>query len=385
MKNRFFPAAVSVLLGMSGLLGPAPFAGAQEVVKAVTSDEAISLVGQWRCQAVSQVDETLLSEKTDDSQWASVEAPGRWEVQKANPQGLPAVIYRRTVAVPAEWKGRQVGISAWFCGADSLVYVNGQEVDPAGPPNALYADVSSILRFEEENLIAVSTTGDGIRELAEAGPPLLGPIGQKTLTKVTRTTVSIPAQPRPLPANLFVPEGKTGLGLVIFASTGHADYSIKDDWRQLNDDLARRGYASLAVQFSRFTPEEFAAVLSYASSLGAVDQSRIALVGTMKAGRPAAMAAIASPGVRGLVLVSSAKVPEIAQMGDRPVLFVCGDRESSVPALAAARQMSEGLTGPHAIAALTSTASGVALLDTSWNGLREALLGWLDQQLKAGQ
>jgi hypothetical protein len=385
MNNPFFPVGVFVLLGMSGLLGPAPVAVAQDVVKAVASDGAISLAGQWRCQAVSQVDEALLSEKADDSGWASVEAPGRWDVQKANPQGLPAVIYRRTVDAPADWKGRQVGISAWFCGTDSLVYVNGQEVDPAGPPNALYADVSGILRYGEENLIAVSTTGDGIRELAEVGPPLLGPIGQKTLTKVNRTAVNIPVQPKPLPANLFVPEGKTGLGLVIFASTGHADYSIKDDWRQLNDDLARRGYASLAVQFSRFTPEEFAAVLSYASSLGVVDHSRIVLVGTMKASRPAALAAVASPGVRGLVLVSSAKVPEIAQMGDRPVLFVCGDLESSVPALAAARQMSAGLTGPHAIAALTSTASGVALLDTSWNGLRDAFLGWLDLQVKAAQ
>jgi hypothetical protein len=382
MKNRFLPAAGFVLLGVYGLLGPAPVAVAQDVVKAVAPDGAIDLAGQWRCQAVSQVDEALLSAKTDDSRWASVEAPGRWDVQKANPQGLPAVIYRRTVAVPADWKGRQVGISAWFCGTDSLVYVNGQEVDPSGPANSLYADVSSILRYGEENLVAVSTTGDGIRDLAEAGRSLLGPIGQKTLTKVTRTAVNVPFQPKPLPANLFVPEGKTGLGLVIFASTGHADYSIKDDWKQLNDDLARRGYASLAVQFSHFTPEEFAAVLSYASNLGVVDHSRIALVGTMKAGRPAALAAVANPGVRTLVLVSSAKIPEIAQMGDRPVLFVCGDRESSVPALAAAHQMSEGLTGPHSIATLASTASGVALLDTSWNGLREAFLGWLDQQLK---
>ena len=164
-----------------------------------------------------------------------------------------------------------------------------------------------------------------------------GPLGQKRLTRVIRTDVSIAAQPRPLPASLFIPEGGKQLPLVVFAATGHADYSIKDDWRQLNDDLARLGYASLSVAFNRFTPQEFDAVFTYAAGLDGVDHSRMATVGAMKASRPVVLAAIGSPDVRTVVLVSSARVPEISELGRRSVLFICGDKEANVPALSAAR------------------------------------------------
>ncbi len=357
-------------------------AQADETVTGVVREGAIDLSGTWRCKAVAQVEDSLFAPATDDGAWQSVQAPARWADQKVNAEKLPVVVYRRTVKVAAEWQGRQIGISAWFCAGDSLVYVNGQEVDPDGPPNALSADVSSLLRYGQDNLIAVSTTVDGIRELAEAGPPLLGPLGQKHLTRVIRTEVSIPAQPRPLAASLYAPEGGKQLPLVIFAATGHADYSIKDDWRFLNDDLARLGYASLAVVFSKFTPQEFQAVFQYAAGLESVDHSRVSLVGAMKATRPAALAGIANPDVRTVVLVSSARIPEIAQLGQRPVLFVCGDKEASVPALSAARDMAGMLAGPHDIAVLASTESGVALLDSSWNGLREAILGWLSKYLR---
>jgi len=370
---------VSLILAACATALPA---AADEMVTGVARDGALDLRGPWRCKAVSQVEDSLFAPGTDDSGWQIAPAPARWADQKVNAEGAPAVVYRRTVMVPADWQGRQIGISAWFCGRDSLVYVNGQEVDPDGPPNALYGDVSSLLRYGQENLVGVSTTADGIRELAESGPPLLGPLGQKRLTRVIRTDVSIAAQPRPLPATLIMPEGGKQMPLVVFAATGHADYSIKDDWRQLNDDLARLGYASLSVAFNRFTPQEFDAVFRYAAGLDGVDHSRMATVGAMKASRPVVLAAIGSPDVRTVVLVSSARVPEISQLGQRPVLFICGDREASVPALSAAGDMAAALTGPHEIAALASTESGVALLDTSWNGLRDALIAWLGKYLK---
>jgi hypothetical protein len=372
-----------VLIILAAWTGAAVQGFADDVVTGVVREGAIDLSGTWRCKAVAQVEDSLFAAATDDSAWQRVQAPGRWADQKINAERAPAVVYRRTVKVPAEWQGRQVGISAWFCAGDSIVSVNGREVDPEGPPDALTADVSSLLRYGQDNFLAVSTTGDGIHELAESGPPLLGPLGQRHLTGVIRTDLNIPALPKPLAASLFLPEAGKQLPLIIFAATGHADYSIKDDWRQLNDDLARMGYASLAVVFSKFTPQEFQAVLQYAAALDGVDHSRIALVGAMKATRAVTLAAVAQPDVRTVVLVSSARIPEIAQLGERPVLFICGDKEASVPALSAAREMAGMLAGPHDIAALTSSAGGVALLDTSWNELREALLVWLGKYLRA--
>ena len=356
---------------------------ADDVVAGVVPEGALDLTGAWHSNAVAQVEDSLFSTDTDDSGWQIVQAPARWSEQKINGEGAPVVVYRRFVKVPAEWQGRKVGISAWFCAKDSLVYVNGQEIDPQGPDNALCADVSGLLRYGQENLIAVSTTVDGVRELAESSPPLLGPLGQRHLSAFTRTNVSIPAQPNPLRANLFLPDAGSQLPLVVFAATGHADYPVRDDWRPLNEDLARMGYASLAVSFNKFTQAELAAVLQYLTGMERLDHSRMAFVGAMKATRPVVLAAIGNADVKAVVLVSSARIPEIAQLGELPVLFICGDRESSLPALSAAREMYGALSGPHEIASLPSTGSGVALLDTSWNGLRGALTGWLDKHLRA--
>ena len=145
----------------------------------------------------------------DDSSWAVASAPGRWTDQGIPHDELTVVVYRKTVRVPAEWKGRAIGISAWFYPGISNVRVNGQPVDPQGPLPAMYAEVSALLRYGEDNTIVVATTGDGVRELAETDPPLLGPLGQKSLTRVVRKDVVVPAPGRPMAANLFFP-GRRG-------------------------------------------------------------------------------------------------------------------------------------------------------------------------------
>lgn len=355
---------------------------ADEVMTAVARDGAVDLSGEWRYKVVPQVEESLFLPSTDDGAWPVTLAPARWAAQGIDRDTTAAVVYRRTFDVPPEWQGKAIGISAWFQPDGSLVYVNGEEVDPEGPVNALYADVSSLLQYGRKNLIVVSAAGDGIRELAEAGPPLVGPIGEKLLTKVVRTDVSIPTGGQPLRANLIFPEGRGRLPVVVFAATGHADYSLKDDWLALNDDLARLGYVSLAVAFAKFTPTEYEAVFRYVGGLGMADARRIAMVGAMKATRPTLLSALGNGDVRAIVLVSSARIAEVSQVGERPVLFVCSEKESSVPALSAAKEMSDSLTGPRDILVLPGRVSGVTILDANWNRFRAALRDWLAKYLE---
>ncbi len=356
-------------------------AGGQEAVTAVASEGAIDLSGEWRYQVVSAVEDSLFDPATDDSAWPTTVAPGRWADQGIGGEDVIAVVYRRTVEVPAEWQGNPIGISAWFYPGGSVVHVNGEVVEPQGSLFALFADVGDLLHYGQSNVIAVSTTGDGIRELAEVGPPLLGPVGQRILTKVVRQDVTIPAPDMPLSANLFSPEGGEGLPAVVFAATGHADYSLKDDWQVLNEDMARQGIVSLAVAFNKFTAPEFDAVFQYLSALDSVDPERMALVGAMKATQPTVQAAIASENVRAVILVSSAKIPEIAQLGDRPVLFICSEKETGAPTCSFARKMADQITGPHQILTLPGKSTGVNVLDTDWNQVRAAMLDWLERYL----
>jgi hypothetical protein len=376
-----FCLALLLAIGVGGAQCAA--ADSQESIPGVAAETAIDLGGQWRFKVVSQVEESLFDPATDDRAWAATTAPGRWADQGIQPEDLTVVVYRRTVAVPAAWQGKAIGISAWFSPGSSMVFVNGEQVDPQGPAAAPFADVSGLLHYGKENLIAVSCTGDGIREMAESGPPLLGPLGSRTRTKVVRQDVVISTPTRPMKGNLFFPDGASRLPVVVFAATGHADYPLKDDWQVLNEDMARQGFVSLAVAFNQFTAAEFAAVRDYLKGLEMADPSRIALVGAMRATRFAVQSAIADDAVRALVLVSSAKVAEISQLGSRPVLLVCSEAETFAPTVSIAKKMADQLTGPSRVITLPGKASGVNILDADWNQFRQELLGWLKKFLSS--
>jgi pimeloyl-ACP methyl ester carboxylesterase len=178
-------------------------------------------------------------------------------------------------------------------------------------------------------------------------------------------------------ANLFYPEGAGRLPVVVFAATGHADYSLKDDWHLLNEDLARLGFVSLAVAFNQFSASELEALFQYLAGLEMVDPSRIAFVGAMRATRFVVQAAIANKAVRALVLISSAKIPEIGLLVDRPVLIVCSKGETFAPTLAIARQIADQLTGQRQVVVLPGKSSGVNVLETDWNQFRAETLEWL--------
>jgi hypothetical protein len=360
---------------------PTGVAVGMEAVTAVASKGAINLSGEWRHQGVAQVQDALFAPDTDDSAWPITTAPARWTDQKINSADVMAVVYRRTVRVPAEWQGQSIGINAWFYPGSSMVYVNGTAVEPQGSLFAPYADVSGLLHYGQDNLIAVSTTGDGIRELAEMDPPLLGPLGQKLLTRVVRQEVTISTTTQPLKANLFYPETGRRLPVVVFAATGHADYPLKDDWQVLNEDMARLGYVSLAVAFYKFTPAEYDAVLQYLKGLDSVDSERVAMVGAMRATPSVVQAAVANEAVRAVILISSAKIAEIAKIGDRAVLFIGSENETGARTLSAARKMADQLQGPHDILALPGKSTGVNVLDTDWNLVRTAILSWLGAYL----
>jgi hypothetical protein len=89
-------------------------------------------------------------------------------------------------------------------------------------------------------------------------------------------------------------------------------------------------------------------------------------------------AAIANPSVRALVLISSAKIAEIAQVGERPVLFVCSDKETAARTCSYAKKMADQLTGRHDILVLPGKSTGVNVLDTDWNQVRAGIMGWLE-------
>ena len=144
-------------------LVPVQTSSGQELLPGVSESAAISLAGKWRAQKVDAFNDEFVAPHFDDSTWIEVNAPAPWGEQGfGDLEGTPSmVVYRTKVDVPRSWKGKAVGISAWFNPFNGRVFVNGTAVEPVRKPFAAYADVSTLLKYGESNTIAVTTMYEG--------------------------------------------------------------------------------------------------------------------------------------------------------------------------------------------------------------------------------
>ena len=102
----------------------------------------------------------------DDSQWKILDAGIKWEEQ-----GYPDLDgygwYRKTVEIPADWKGKDIWIKFGGVNDEYKLFVNGESVSSFGQTNISFAgkpsftDVSKSLKFGESNLIVVKVNDWG--------------------------------------------------------------------------------------------------------------------------------------------------------------------------------------------------------------------------------
>jgi len=364
-------------------LTPLAVGEGQEAITDVNLTDAIELTGLWRFRQVEIFNEEMARPDYDDSGWNRVYAPAPWSEQGLGDLVGKAkvVVYRRQVQVPADWEGKPIGISAWFNPHDSLVFVNGQRVESARKPFAPYADVSELLKYGQANTIAVTTLYDGLFEMAEAGPARLGPIEARPVTQVLQEEVTIPAEKGEADATLVRPAAGQGLPALVFIATGSHGMGVKTDWLELASDLARRGYVSLAVALKVQEPEGALTAVDYLRSLPVVDPTRIVLVGADQGAETVILAAVQDLQIPGVVVISGPQMDEVAQLSQRPILFLAaeGDRRGLV--LEQAREMAKLAQGPCQVVALPGDGHGTYILVNAWNAARQALLGWLRQNV----
>lgn len=158
--------------------------------------ELMDLRGLWRFEIGD--DQRWASPKFDDSRWARVMVPAKWE-----DEGFPAydgyAWYRNTIQVPAGWEGRVLLLKLGHIDDVDEVYINGKFVAFTGlfPPTYVtaygtprsYVLPPSALKYGTDNTIAVrvydSQLGGGIvsgpvaiyevRNALQPDQPLAGP------------------------------------------------------------------------------------------------------------------------------------------------------------------------------------------------------------------
>jgi hypothetical protein len=96
----------------------------------------------------------------DDSQWGTLDAGQKWEDQGY--KDLDSIgWYRKSVDVPADWKGKDVWLKFGGVNDAYTLFVNGERMSYFGEANISYASrptftkISKALNFGETNLVAV--------------------------------------------------------------------------------------------------------------------------------------------------------------------------------------------------------------------------------------
>lgn len=111
----------------------------------------ISLDGEW---------EFMLGE----ADWSTVQVPGCWEAQGYSKRVEGPARYRRSVTVPAEWRDQAVILAFDAVSYACEVSVNGERIgEHFGLWTPFSFDISSLLRYGEENQIELSIYKPGER------------------------------------------------------------------------------------------------------------------------------------------------------------------------------------------------------------------------------
>lgn len=118
------------------------------------------LMKAWKVkpvQALAELGKTFHRADFDDSAWQTVDIR-----TTENPFLARYVLYRKWVAVPADWAGKPISIVFEGVDDDAVVYVNGKKVGTHKGWNTAFAfDLAKVVRCGEKNLIAVVADNSG--------------------------------------------------------------------------------------------------------------------------------------------------------------------------------------------------------------------------------
>jgi hypothetical protein len=355
-------------------LAPVEAAPGHELIPGVSESAAISLAGKWRARQVEAFSDQLMAPGFDDSSWTEVTVPASWSEQGfGNLEGTPTmVVYRTKVDVPRAWKGKVIGISAWFNPFNGRVFVNGTPVEPARKPFAAYTDVTKLLHYGESNTIAVTAMYEGYSEFTQGGLPRIGLMDQIAVTAVQHEEIDIAGNK----GTFIHPKQAGAYPVIVFNFTGSHFLAEREVWYEMGDDLARAGIASLALALGNQKMEAVQAALEYLRQNESVDKQKIFLLGGGQGAPTMLDAALQDPNIAGLILISAPPLKNLNQFDSRPILLIASQGEQHGLILEQAQQSAAGVTNAKVVT-LPGEGSGAFIFSSVWSLVRRALIDFV--------
>lgn len=127
-----------------------------------STENKIPLSGNW---LFNPSPATLFWEAEPGNNWKTIEVPGEWVMQGFEVEKGKAAAYVRTFTIPANWKEKRVKLRCNGIYSEAQIYINGQKAGShLGGFTAFELDVTSLVRYGEQNRIAIAVTSETIAD-----------------------------------------------------------------------------------------------------------------------------------------------------------------------------------------------------------------------------
>ena len=154
-----------LLLGFAGMLEAENVQRTLPDVVEGVRDEVISLNGEWQFQYAP------------GEKWERVTVPGELAMQGYGIEHDKPVLYKKTVLVPADYRGKQVILRFDGVYSYARLWVNGkQAAEHAGGFTRWETDITSLIRIGKKNEIRLEVT-DRLNDISYASGYAHHPIG----------------------------------------------------------------------------------------------------------------------------------------------------------------------------------------------------------------
>jgi dienelactone hydrolase len=357
-----------------------PVLPSQVEIPDVGEKGAVPLTGDWRYQVVPMFTPELAAPEFDDGAWATVQAPAPWPEQGLGDRvgAGDVVVYRRQVDVPPAWAGQPIGISAWANPFGAQVFVNGQRVEPLRTPFAPYGDITALITPGSPATIALVTQFDGALAYADAGAPRLGPLGTRKVAEVLREQGGFPTPDGDAEYTLARPGGIPGpLPTLLLTASGSHGMAEMTAWADVADDLARAGYATVAIAPPAQNQAALQAALDFLKQQSFVDPGRLYVYAVDQAAVDALAVAAAEPAIRGLIVLSPPMLQKLPDLGGRPLLLMATAKDRGGLIVNQLKKLAGPLGANAQVVELPGDGHGTFVLTNVWNAVRQAVLEWL--------
>ena len=148
-------------------------------------------------------------------------------------------------------------------------------------------------------------------------------------------------------------------------------------WADVADDLARAGYATVAIAPPAQNQAAVQAAIDFLKQQDFVDPERLYVYAVDQAAANALAVAAGEPAIQGLIALSPPMLQKLPDLGGRPLLLMATAKDRGGLIVNQLKKLAGPLGESAQVVELPGDGHGTFVFTNVWNPLRQAVLKWL--------